>query len=296
MTAKIQTSSRATLIASITELPIGQIEIADDRLRPVDAAAVAAIAESIAEHGLIHPVAVRRLREGRFELVDGGHRLAALVHLGRGTAPVRCWEGPAPAIRLIEIDANLARSDLSDLDRAIHLAARKREYLREHPETAQGKAGALHRHLPNNCATAETAVAAFVALTAEKTGLNPRRVRKLVEAGEALDPFTAELLRSAPRRVSLNDLIAFAKAPGAAARQAAAVAFGEGRARTVAQALKAPARAPKDPVEAAFNILVTAWDRAPAAARKRFLLERAREVWAAQNKGAALHRVGGTAE
>ena len=43
--------------------------------------------------------------------------------------------------RLIEIDENLVRSDLSPAERAAHQAARKEIYERLHPETVATKRG-----------------------------------------------------------------------------------------------------------------------------------------------------------
>ncbi|WP_442771773.1 ParB/RepB/Spo0J family partition protein [Paenirhodobacter enshiensis] len=259
--------SRAKLIPSVSVLPLDQIEVTDDRLRPVSDAAVAAIVTSIEEHGLIYPLVVRRTKGPRYELVDGGHRRAALMLIGAETAPVRCYEGPAPAIRLIEIDTNLARADLSDLDRAIHMASRRREYVAEHPETAQGIAGAKARW----DATAELAVASFVSMTVEQTGIGERKIRKLVEAGEALDTVLSERLRSAPRRASLNDLLALSKAQPEA-REAAVEAFASGAVNKIAKALNPAAPPPvKDPVEEGFTALMTVWHRVPMAARNRFV-------------------------
>jgi ParB family chromosome partitioning protein len=268
--------SRATLISSVTEARLADITISDDRLRPTSDAAVSAIADSIREHGLIYPIVVRRLRAGGFELVDGGHRLAAMASLSAEVVPVRCYDGPAPAIRLIEIDTNLARADLSDLDRSIHLAARRREYLAEHPETAQGRAGAAGRW----DATAEMALASFVTMTAQQTGLDVRKIHKFVAAGAVLDKVTAERLRSAPKRVFLNDILALAKAPPAL-RPVAVEAFSSGSSPKIAAALKAAkgVEAPiQDPVDQQLKALKTAWARAGAAARRRWLEDAGADV------------------
>lgn len=268
--------SRATLISSITEARLADITISDDRLRPTSDAAVSAIADSIREHGLIYPIVVRRLRAGGFELVDGGHRLAAMTSLSAEVVPVRCYDGPAPAIRLIEIDTNLARADLSDLDRSIHLAARRREYLAEHPKTAQGRAGAAGRW----DASAEMALASFVTMTAQQTGLDVRKIHKFVVAGDVLDKVTAERLRSAPKRVFLNDILALAKAPPAL-RPVAVEAFSSGSSPKIAAALKAAkgveARI-QDPVDQQLKALKTAWARAGAAARRRWLEDAGADV------------------
>ncbi|MBP7242932.1 ParB/RepB/Spo0J family partition protein [Amaricoccus sp.] len=262
--------SRAVFVPTVAELRLDQIEVTDDRLRPVSPIAVEAIAQSIKENGLLFPLIVRRVR-GSFELVDGGHRLAALLTLGREVAAVRCYEGPAGPIRQMEIDANLARADLSELDLAIHMAARRREYLAEHPETAQGIAGALGRW----DASADPALASFVGLTAEITGLNKRRVYKLVSVGAVLDKVTAEKLRGAPNRLFLNDLLALGRAEPAR-RTEAVEAFAAGKFPKLAKALKAQGDEPapkKDPAEQQMLALGAAWSRASAAGRKRWIAD-----------------------
>ena len=260
--------SRAVFVPTVTELRLDQIEVRDDRLRPVSPVAVEAITQSIDEHGLLFPLAVRRV-SGRFELIDGGHRLEALLNLGRETAPVRCYEGPAGPIRQMEIDANLARSDLSCIDLAIHMAARRREYLVEHPETAHGIAGAIGRWN----AVDKIATASFVKLTAEQTGLGERKVYTILKAGDALDKITAEKLRGAPSRLFLSDLVALGRAEPAL-RPAAIEAFATGTVRKLAQAFKRtePA-APVDPVDREANALRAAWSRAGARARRRWVEE-----------------------
>jgi ParB family transcriptional regulator, chromosome partitioning protein len=259
--------SRAKLVTTVTELRLDQIEVNDDRLRPVSETAVLAIAQSIKEHGLLYPLTVRRLPQGRFELVDGGHRMAALTEIGEATAPVRCYEGPASSIRMIEIDANLARADLSDLDRAIHLASRHREFLAEYPHAAQGHVGAAHRWH----ATGNSPLHSFATMTAAQTGMTPRKVRDYIQAGEALDKVAAEQLRSSPHRVFVNDLIAFGRADPDA-RPDALRAFASGEAKKLSKALKGPVKAPVNATaEAAFKALRTAWSRASKEDRKKFL-------------------------
>lgn len=260
--------SRAELIPAITELERTAISVPQDRLREVDPIAIGALVRSIEEHkGLLQPIIVRQLPKGRYELIDGAHRMAAAKLLQLSSLPVRCYIGPAASIRLIEIDANLSRSDLNDLDRAIHLAARRREHLAEYPDTAQGKAGAVARW----DASAESAVASFVRQTARQTGLSERKIFKLIEIGGTIDKATAARLHSAPNRTTLTDLLAFAKADPDR-RDAAIAAFASGEVKKLSQALRVRRDAPvKDPVEAAFQKLREAWMRAPLAARRRFL-------------------------
>ncbi|WPY94706.1 ParB N-terminal domain-containing protein [Limimaricola variabilis] len=253
------------LIADITVLPLDQITIRDDRIRPADPLAVEVIAESIERIGLLQPLTIRRLPKQRYELVDGGHRYEALRLLGRAEAEVRCYEGRASEIRVVEIEANLCRADLSDLDRAIHLAARRREYIAEHPETRQGLAGASARWNTD----ANLHLVGFINLMAEQTALPKRKLYRLAEVGDLLDKVTAERLRSAPRRVFVNDLLALHNAEPED-RPAAVEAFATGQVKKIAQALTVAAKPQQDPVEAALKTLREAWSRAPQAARRRF--------------------------
>ena len=63
---------------NITTILTAKIVIRDDRLRTVDESAVAALAHDIKSYGQTQPIEVRKLGNGRFELIDGGHRAAAL--------------------------------------------------------------------------------------------------------------------------------------------------------------------------------------------------------------------------
>ena len=128
---------------------LAQIRVAD-RLRLVlDEATVATIAGSMAELGLQSPVLLRPWRAagsdawgredaGLFALVAGAHRLDAARRLGWAHIEALIVEGTPDEVRLIEIDENLARAELTVLDRARFLAARKRIYLRLHPERRRG--------------------------------------------------------------------------------------------------------------------------------------------------------------
>ena len=265
---------------------------ASQRLRPVSDAGVEAILASVAGIGRIKdPIHLRRKRDG-LTLLAGGHRLAVYHRLE--TLEADCWvwtDITDDHAKLIEIDDNLAGAEMCALDTAIFLAQRKQVYERLHPETKRGVAGALVRH----SASDSVSVASFVASTAEKFGLSPRHVYRMVSAGENLGVDSARL-RNIPRQVTLKDLIEISKIDGPAERYAVVDALREGKVRSAGEARRMWAAkengtseaTEKDPVEDGFNALVKAWGRAPLAAKKRFLLERASEVWEAQNKGASL--------
>ena len=259
------------LIETKTSLPTAQIELGR-RLRPVSAAGVATIVASVREIGQIaNPIVVRQLRrkgETVWVVLDGAHRLAAASELGWDEVPVRVFECTDDQARLLEIDGNLAGAELNPLDTAVFLANRKAVYEKLHPEAA-------HRVFRGNQhEDVVTDIESFTTVTAEKFGMTPRHVRRLIAAGSKLGPDEIARLRAAPRQVTLKDLQDIAGIGAAPQRYEVVKALAEGQAKNAASALKAlqaPVEVPeKDPVEAQFVALKTAWKRAGAQARRRF--------------------------
>ena len=265
------------LIPSKTELPVAQIE-AGGRLRPVSEAGVATIVASVREVGqMTNPVVVRQMRrkgETIHVVVDGAHRLAAAGELGWDHVPVRVFECTDDQARIMEIDGNLSGAELNPLDTAVFLATRKAVYERLHPETAHATGAAL---AAKRWDATDSMSAAFAAVTAEKFGMTERHVRRLIAAGTRLGPDEIAKLRAAPRQVTLKDLQDIGRIKGAMDRYGVVAALSEGRAKSASaafKALKGPVEAPvQNPADEQFLALKKAWDRAGAAARRRFVEE-----------------------
>ena len=73
---------------------------------------------SIAESGLVQPITVRAVGDG-YELIDGHRRLEAYRQLGRGNIPAIIKEADDKQTQAMSITANLQRSNLSNLEKAI---------------------------------------------------------------------------------------------------------------------------------------------------------------------------------
>ncbi len=99
---------------------------AGDRLRALDPAWVALLAEDISAEGQKEPIRVVEHGE-RFRLIAGARRLAAVQSLGLPEieAVVDAAETYADgaAMRLAEIKADMMRADLTALDHAVYVAA-----------------------------------------------------------------------------------------------------------------------------------------------------------------------------
>src|ERR1035441_9185481 len=124
------------------------------RMRPIGD--ISSLIESIREVGLLNPISVSRDKW----LISGLHRLEAFKTLGRRHIPAFILSVSPQEARIAEIDENLARNDLSLLDRAEHIYRRKQLYEELHPERRQSRKPVHRRQkvprcqpaiLPNSC-------------------------------------------------------------------------------------------------------------------------------------------------
>jgi len=242
----------------------------------VSESGVESLIASITETGVMKDaIHVRKKKDGSLHLIAGAHRAEAARRLGWEEIEAKVWTDVTDDwSRLMEIDDNLAGAEMNALDTAVFLAERKAVYERLHPETRRGTAGAVARW----DATDIMSVASFATATAEKFGLTDRHVRRMIAVGAALYPTEIDQLRAAKRPVKLVDLQTLAKVGDAVERQRVVEVFAGGEAKSIAQARavydaqeKGEQKPPKDPVDEQFLAICRAWERAGAAARKRFM-------------------------
>lgn len=209
--ALISGLSEATAGAPTRELPVAQIVASPHQPRKrFDEAALADLAASIQEHGVLQPLVVRPVADGRHELVAGERRWRAARHLGLDQVPVVVKElddRQAMEIALIE---NLQRADLTPLELAQGLKLLAEAFTLTHEELSQrigmsrsavtnavrllGLPEALQAQLERGGMTAGHARAllgcpdpdwqATIARRIESEGLSVRAVEQLVQAGK----------------------------------------------------------------------------------------------------------------
>jgi ParB-like chromosome segregation protein Spo0J len=153
--------------------------------RPLDAEAVARLAESIAMVGLINPIRVRAVGDG-WEVIAGAHRLAASKSLGLVEIDADLVDDDDLHAELAMIDENLCREELSPADRAQQTARRKAIYQELNPEAKQGG-----DHKSPDRTTPES----FAVLTAKLTGKSPAAVYRDTSRGENILPEVFDLIR-----------------------------------------------------------------------------------------------------
>ena len=168
-----------------------------DRLRVVDDKKVDALAASIREVGLHHPVTVRVVGDAAI-LVAGAHRLKALKKLGFGEVDCLVIDGDDDDATLWECDENLARSDLTPGERA-QLELKRREAVENKAKKAAGEESTklVDSSKPKRVQGQRqpTPREDYVRDTAKTTGRPATTIRRDLERGEKVAPDVLTKLR-----------------------------------------------------------------------------------------------------
>lgn len=199
-------------------IPINAIEIGT-RLRPLNSETADKLVKSIETQGLLHPIGVRGLPDGKYKLLYGLHRLEAFKRLGcsliearegddleqritiaknqarKGGASPEQIDGIAPELFdvLAEIDENLCRENLDPVLFEAHVARRLKIFQALHPEATKAgsqakatKAAAAKRDAVKTGETPQAQVkptettTAFVTETAAATGKSQSSIKHAI--------------------------------------------------------------------------------------------------------------------
>lgn len=186
------------------QIAIDRIRVGS-RLRSVVAGKVEQLAESIAALGLQTPITVAEKVEypsGQAQtvylLIAGAHRLEAHKSLGLTEIEAAVSSLGEAERQLWEIDENLCRADLTELEQGEHLLKRKEIYEWWRPETKQHVAGAVAANAAMGNATDKLAAASFAADTAAKTGIDERSVRRSIRRAKEIDEKVRDRIRDNP--------------------------------------------------------------------------------------------------
>lgn len=264
--------------------------IVTGRLRRVSDVQVQNLITMAEDTGITTPIHLRKV-EGKLHLIDGAHRLAAAKLMGLTEIAALVVECRQDEARAMEASNNLGAARMTPLQTAVFVASWKRDYYALHPDRKPGVFKG-NRHT-GKLVTAQSALTTAIA---ESLGVKERQAFKMLAVGERLTADEVAALDAADIHVGLNDLAALAKISEPDERSAVVLKLVEKQGRGTARARKeymqeqGKTPPPKDGVEADFKALSTAWKRASLAAKKRFLLDHAEEVWKAQNAGPSLAR------
>lgn len=182
--------------SQIIEIPLERI-IVGHRLRAVDADYVELLAASMAESGQHTPIEVSPADiDGDHRLIAGAHRVAAARMAGLASLRAVIFLGSADDEALREVDENLMRRELTELDRAVFMAKRAEIYERLYPQTKKG--GDRRSDQNDKFVALIPQQASFSTETSKKLGFSERQVQRVLKRGRDIEPPLRALL--APTR------------------------------------------------------------------------------------------------
>ena len=119
-------------------LPISQVESCSSQPRKIfDEEALAELADSIREHGIIQPLTVRKLASGYYQIIAGERRWRAARLAGLREVPVIVIEADDRKAAELAMIENLQREDLNPMEEAAGFQALIETYHMTQDEAAQ---------------------------------------------------------------------------------------------------------------------------------------------------------------
>lgn len=113
----------------ITELSISMIDPKSDQPRKVfDKDALAELAKSIEENGLLQPILVREYANGRYQIIAGERRFRASKIAGLSEIPAIILDRDDRKVAEISLIENIQREDLNPIEEAMAFKALATEY------------------------------------------------------------------------------------------------------------------------------------------------------------------------
>jgi ParB family chromosome partitioning protein len=259
----------------MAEISIDKI-VVGERLRSVDPDWAKFLASSIEENGLLQPVVVSPDGQGGYKLVDGAHRLEAHRILGLAKIRAVVLQRPEFERRLMEIDANLMRRELSPLHIGRFLAERRYIVESLHGKHLVGSGKDKYNKGIINMGHACPALGkrGFDLAAAEKMRVTDRHIRRFLGVHQRLAPDVADRLESTVWSTKLNELLALSREAPAVQRDICDLLLASfGGAKSVADALIALGLRPprKKRCQKRFEALTSAWHTADKHTKARFL-------------------------
>ncbi|GFE94751.1 ParB N-terminal domain-containing protein [Acetobacter persici] len=249
-------------------IPLAQIDVGQ-RLRAIDPDNAAVIAASMQEIGQRQPIEVRKVtkpKDGKlYVLVTGAHRMKAMEIAGIEEAQAIVVKASEIEAQLLEIDENLCRHELNELDRATFLAKRKEVYEALHPETKNGG----DRKSDQNDKLV-VLIHSFSQATAEKLGFSKRTIERSVARYKHIMPDVREKISGTWLAASGSQLDALAKETPDMQRQIAEAVHQWPTIKNISEIIRQLKNQPKKAPPTTYDKLVALWMRADQATKLRF--------------------------
>lgn len=245
-----------------------------DRLRTPDAAKVEARAASMAEHGQITPISVRRApakNKGAtpFILVAGGYRFAAARMLGWEEIDAVAVKADGTDAQMIEIVENLHGIDLTPIERAVFVLKYRELWEAKHGKIERGGDRRSKGHddplkLSNGRELSND--------VQERLGLGAQTYKRAVRIGQNLHPSLRAAVLGTEAENDQSKLLKLAKLSADDQLRVAASLKEKPDLKLALSWLK-PEKPKADPQAGLLTKLLAAWEGANEDTRRDFLIQ-----------------------
>ena len=187
-------------------LPLSQVESCSSQPRKhFDEAALAELADSIRQHGIIQPLTVRKLASGYYQIIAGERRWRAARMAGLQEVPVIVMEADDRKAAELAMIENLQREDLNPMEEAAGFQALMEQHHMTQEEAAQ-RVGKSRSAVAN--ALRLLNLTPPVAKLVEENKLSAGHARALLPLSPALQEKAAEAVISGGLSVRQTEALA----------------------------------------------------------------------------------------
>ena len=124
--------------SGVTMLPIAKVEAnAAQPRKQFNGEALDDLADSIATHGILQPITVRRLQSGYYQIISGERRWRAARQAGLTEVPVLVIEADDRKVMELSLIENLQREDLNPMEEAAGFHKLMQDFALTQEECAQ---------------------------------------------------------------------------------------------------------------------------------------------------------------
>lgn len=135
--------------AGIQHILVSQIQPSPFQARKVFSdTAIAELASSISQHGLLQPIIVRQIRENQYELLAGERRLRAMRQLNKLDVPAIICAVDDPTAMAFGLIENIQRQNLNPIEEAAAYERLLHEFQLSHDALSE-KIGKSRSHITN---------------------------------------------------------------------------------------------------------------------------------------------------
>ena len=190
----------------VATLPISQVESCSAQPRKrFDEAALAELADSIRQHGIIQPLTVRKLASGYYQIIAGERRWRAARMAGLQEVPVVVMEADDRTAAELAMIENLQREDLNPMEEAAGFRSLIDNYHMTQEEAAE-RVGKSRSAVANALRLLNLTPA--VAKLVEEDRLSAGHARALLPLSPALQEKAAEAVVSGGLSVRQTEALA----------------------------------------------------------------------------------------